>query len=334
MAIGIGRRHFISALSGAALALPLAARAQQGDRVRRIAVLLGAADDSAARARIAAFLQALQELGWTDRHNVRIDYRWGAGDPNRIQAQAVELVALKPDVILVQSERAVTAVQQETRSIPVVFIGLSDPVGRGIVQSVARPGGNITGFTIFDFEFSVIGKHLEVLKQIAPSVARVVLLYNPANSAAPGWISSLETIAPSFSVRPAAATVHDAAEIEQVIEAFAKEPNGGLLLPPDATTAVYRELIITLAARLRLPAVYSDRVYVGSGGLISYGPDRIDQFRRAAAYIDRILKGEKPADLPVQAPTKYELVINQKTAKALGLTVPPSLLATADEVIE
>jgi putative tryptophan/tyrosine transport system substrate-binding protein len=334
------RRDFIGLVGGAATApsmsWPFLARAQQAvDGVPRVGILMGGAEsDPAGQARVAAFFDELRALGKAKAGNPRIEIRWGGADIIRVRAEAAELVRSKPDVILAQSERAVTALQEETRTIPIVFIGLSDPVGRGVVQSVAKPGGNFTGFTIFDFDFSVMGKLLQMLKQAAPGLARVGLMYNPVNSAAAGWIRTLGAIAPSFSVSRVDVPVHDATEIESAIAAFAIEPNGGLLLPGDTTTAVYRQLIADLAAKNRLSSISGDRIYAMSGCLMSYGPDRLDMFRRAAAYVDRILKGEKPSDLPVQAPTKFELVINLKTAKALDLDIPPGLLTIADEVIE
>jgi putative ABC transport system substrate-binding protein len=332
MASQIERRKFLARLGGAAAAWPLAARAQQADRVRRIGVLMGVANDAEGEARVAAFRQGLQQLGWVEGRNVLVEYRWGGGDPARLKIQAAEVAAMMPDVILAGGTTALVPMQQATRSIPIVFVGSADPVGRGFVASRPRPGGNMTGFTIF--EVSLVGKMLEALKQIAPVTARAVLIYSPTNSNAADYWRSLETVAPTFAVKPVAAPVRDADEIERACAALAGERNGGLLVPPDAITTARRELIIALAARYRLPAVYPFRFFVTSGGLMSYGPDTLDPYRRAAGYVDRILKGEKPADLPVQAPTKFELVINLKTAKALGLEVPPTLLARADEVIE
>jgi putative tryptophan/tyrosine transport system substrate-binding protein len=328
------RRQFI-ALLGATAARPLAVQAQQPEQVRRIAVLMSSgATDPLTQARLTAFKQVLQTLGWVEGRNLRIEARYGAGDIYRIRLQAAELVSLKPDVIRAISERAVNAVLGETRTIPTVFIGLSDPVGQGIVTRVARPGGSITGFVQFDFEFLVVGKFLEALKDVAPRLDRVLLLYNPANSAAADWIRTLENVAPSLSVKPVASAVHNAAEIERAIEAFGGHENGGLILPPDSTTNIHRDLIVTVAARHKLPLVASDPSFVSNGGLMCYGPDRIEIHRQAAGHVNRILMGENPSDLPVQAPTKYELVINLKVAKALGLTVPPQLLARAAEVIE
>ena len=329
---GMKRREFITLLGGTVAAWPLMARAQPADRVRRIGVLMGVANDAEGEARVAAFRQGLQQLGWVEGRNVLVEYQWGGGDPARLKIQAAEVAAMMPDVILAGGTAALVPMQQETRSIPIVFVGSADPVGRGFVASRPRPGGNMTGFTIF--EVSLVGKMLEALKQVAPGTARVVLIYSPTNSNAADYWRSLETVAPTLAVKPVAAPVRDADEIERACAALAGERNGGLLVPPDAITTARRELIIALAARYRLPAVYPFRFFVTSGGLMSYGPDTLDPYRRAAGYVDRILKGEKPADLPVQAPTKYETVINLKTAKALGLTVPPTLLARADEVIE
>jgi len=332
MAINIERRKFIAALGGSAFAWPLAARAQQADRVRRVGVLMNlAADDPEGQARIAAFLQGLQELGWTEGRNVRIDYRWHADDADRYRTYAAELVALAPDVILASSSASTAALQQATRTVPIVFAIVVDPVGAGYVASLARPGGNVTGFTLF--EYSLSGKWLELLKEIAPNLMRIAILRDPAIASGIGQFAVIQAMAPpSFELSPI--DVRDAGEIERGVAAFARRSNGGLIVTASTGAVAHRELIIMLAARHRLPAVYFFRYYVTSGGLISYGPDPTDPFRRAAGYVDRILKGEKAADLPVQAPTKYELAINLKTAKALGLTVPPSLLSRADDVIE
>ena len=324
------RREFIS-LVGGAVAIPLAAQAQP-DRLPRIALFMGIADDAEGRRRATAFRQALQQLGWKEGSNVRIDERWGVADTEVIRATAIELLQLRPDVIVVQGARAVPILQQATKTIPIVFVSISDPVGRGIVTSMARPGGNITGFQLF--EFPVVGKLLETLKQIAPNVTRVALLINPDNPAADFFVRSFEAAAPSLALEPVITRVQNSGDIVGAIERFADKPAGGLLLPPDDTTIVHRKLVVTLAARYKLPAIYSFRIFVADGGLMSYAVDVVDLFRRSAAYVDRILKGEKPGDLPVQAPTKFELTINLKTAKALGLTVPPTLLARADEVIE
>jgi putative ABC transport system substrate-binding protein len=321
------RREFITLLGGAG-AWPLVARAQQ--RMKRIGVLMVLpADDPETQARLAAFAQGLQQLGWTVGQNVRVDYRWGRTETLR---NASELVALGPDVILAHSSSAVTAVLQTTRAVPIVFTVVADPVGGGYVESLAHPGGNVTGFT--NFEYAISGKWLELLKEVAPSVRRVAVLRESAISAGPAQFSAIQTVAPSFGVELRPVDVSDAAQIERAITAFARELNGGLIVTGSSAAAFHRELIVGLAARHRLPAVYNGRYYVAGGGLISYGPDYVDQFRRAAGYVDRILKGERPADMPVQAPTKYELVINMKTVRALGMTVPNAVLARADEVIE
>ena len=327
------RREFITLLGGAAAAWPLAARAQQAERMRRIGVLMtAAADDPEVQARVAAFLQGLAQLGWTVGRNVRIDIRWAAGNADDIRRHAAELVALAPDVILAHGASTVGPLLQATRTVPIVFPIAGDPVGAGFVDSLARPGGNATGF--MTFEYSMGGKWLELLKQIAPGVTRAAVLRDPSQGAGTGQFAAIQAVAPSLGVEVNPVNVRDAGEIERAIAAFARSPNGGLIVTASAVASVHRDLIVTLAARHKLPAVYFERSFVAAGGLISYGPDFIDQYRRAAGYVDRILKGEKPADLPVQAPTKYELVINLKTAKALGLDVPPTLLARADEVIE
>ena len=327
------RREFITLLGGAAVSWPLAARAQQGERMRRIGVLMNlGSDDAEGQARNAAFLQGLQELGWTVGRNVRIEYRWGAGDAELFRRHGLELVALAPDVILAGGGAVVPSMLQATRTVPIVFTGTPDPVGAGFVESLARPGGNATGFT--SFEYGISGKWLELLKEIAPHVTRAAVIRDPAIAAGLGLWGAVQTAAPSFGIEVNPVNVRDASEIKRAITAFAREPNSGLIITGSTLAGVHRDLIVTLAARHRLPAVYFARYFVGGGGLISYGADVNDQLRRAAAYVDRILKGEKPADLPVQAPTKYELVINLKTAKALGLEVPPKLLALADEVIE
>jgi putative ABC transport system substrate-binding protein len=327
------RREFITLLGGAgAAAWPLAARAQ-AERVRRIGVLLGlAANDPEGQARFEAFLQALQQLGWTDGRNIQILRRFTNGDADRARAYATELAGLAPDLVLTSGASTVGKMLQATRTVPVVFVGAADPVGAGFVNSLAQPGGNVTGFT--SYEYSMSGKWLELLKEIAPAVKRVAVLRDPAVSAGTGQFGSIQTAAPSFGVELSPINVHDAAEIERAVTAFARSGDGGLIVTTSAAVLAHRNLIIALAARNNLPAVYYARFYVTSGGLTSYGPDYRDQYRRAAAYVDRILKGEKPGDLPVQAPTKYELVINLKTAKALGLDVPATLLARADEVIE
>ena len=326
------RRDFITLLGGAA-AWPLAASAQQAKRMRRIGLLMPFAEsDSDAQANITAFRQALEMLGWKDSGNVRIDYRWGGGETERIRAYASELVRLQPDVILVSSPLVLQPLLQETRSIPIVFTQITDPVGSGFVASLAHPGGNVTGFAIA--EFSMYGKSLEMLKEVAPHVARVAVLLNPEQAPQAGMWRAIEAAAPSLRVQVTAADVRDSADIKRAIDAFASESNGGLIVLPNVPTIVHRKVIIALAAQHRLPAVYTFRQFVTDGGLISYGPHRVDQYRQAAGYVDRILRGEKPADLPVQQPTKFELAINLKTAKALGLDVSPAFLARADEVIE
>jgi putative ABC transport system substrate-binding protein len=325
------RRRGFLALLGSAAAWPLAAQAQ--DRVRRIGVLMNlAADDPEGQARIAAFHQGLQEWGWTIGRNVRIDVRWETGDADRIRRYAAELVALAPDVILTSASAAMAAVQQTSRTVPIVFVNIIDPVGAGYVASLARPGGNATGFT--PFEYGLSGKWLELLKQIAPGVTRAAVLRDPAVGSGIGQFAIIQAVAPSFGVELRPIDVRDPEEIEHAVVAFARLPSSGLIIVGAPSVVVYRHLIITLAARHRLPAVYPFAYFTRNGGLISYGPDTVDPYRLAAGYVDRILKGEKPADLPVQAPTKYELVINLKTAKTLGLEVPPTLLARADEVIE
>jgi len=327
------RRDFITLLGGATIAWPLAARAQQPERMRRVGVLMNlGSDDAEAQARNAAFLQSLQELGWTVGRNVRIEYRWGAGDAELFRRHASELVALAPDVILAGGGAVVPSLLQATRTVPIVFTGTPDPVGAGFVESLARPGGNATGFTIY--EYGISGKWLELLKEIAPHVTRAAVIRDPAIAAGLGSWGAIQSVAPSLGVELRPLGVRDAGEIERVVTAFARSSNGGLIVTGSALAIVHRELIATLAARHRLPAVYPLRLFVTVGGLISYGPDSIDPYRLAAGYVDRILKGEKAADLPVQAPTKYELVINLTTAKALGLEVPATLIARADEVIE
>jgi putative ABC transport system substrate-binding protein len=329
----IGRRKFLATLGGAAVAWPLAARAQQGERMRRIGVLMNlAADDPEAQTRLAAFHQGLQEAGWAVGRNLRVDIRWGAGDADRFRRYAPELVALTPDVILAASGTTVPWLLQATRSVPIVFAQVPDPVGAGFVASLAHPGGNITGF--MNFDYSIGGKFLELLREIAPRVTRAAVLRDSGDPAGIGQWGAIQTAAPSFGVELRPVDVRDAEEIERGLTNFARQANSGLIITGSAPAAVHRDLIIKLAARHQLPAVYPFRFYEISGGLISYGADPVDQYRRAAGYVDRILKGEKPADLPVQAPTRYELVINLKTAKALGLEVPTTLLARADEVIE
>ena len=328
----IRRRDFITLLGGAA-AWPLAARAQQGDRVRRIGVLMAAtADDPESLARVGAFLQGLQELGWTDGRNVRIEYRWGSGNAERIRKSAVELVASEPDVILATGTSAMGPLQQATHTIPIVFVNVSDPVSSGFVASLARPGGNATGFSAVEYSFG--GKWLELLKQISPRVTRAAVVRDPSTPSGSGQLGAIQAVGPFVGVGVSAIDARNADEIERAVTAFARDPNGGLIVPSSAPTIVHREVIITLAAKHRLPAIYQYRFFAADGGLASYGPDSIDSFRQAAGYVDRILKGEKPADLPVQAPTKYELVVNLKTAKALGLDIPATIYARADEVIE
>jgi putative ABC transport system substrate-binding protein len=326
------RREFITLFGGAA-AWPLSAHAQQPERMRRIGVLTGSAsDDTDVQARIAAFLQGLAQLGWTDGQNLRIDTRWSGANAADIRKHAMELAALAPEVILATGSANLGPLLQATRTIPIVFAIVPDPVGSGFVDSLARPGGNATGF--MQFEYNLCAKWVELLKEIAPGVTRAAVLRDAAQASGIGQFAVIQSVAPSVGVDVTPVNVRDATEIERAITAFARSGNGGLILTASALAASHRDLIITLAARHKLPAVYISRFFVTSGGLISYGADFIDQFRRAATYVDRILKGEKPADLPVQAPTKYELVINLRTAKALGLEVPPMLLARADEVIE
>jgi putative ABC transport system substrate-binding protein len=325
------RREFIT-LVGTAAAWPLAARAQQNDRMRRIGVLHGgAADDPGIKLRIAGFLRGLQEAGWTDGGNLRIDYRWSGGNPDDIRKNAAELAALAPDAILVTGA-AMEPMLHATRTVPIVFVIAVDPVGSGYVDSLSRPGGNVTGF--MHFEYSLSGKWLELLREIAPNVTRAAVLRDATDPGGVGQFAVIQSVAPALRLDVSPVNSRDAGEIERAITAFARSPNGGLISTAGVQTAVHRNLIITLAARHKLPAVYSNHGFTTDGGLISYGTDFVDQYRRAAGYVDRILKGEKPADLPVQAPTRYELVINLKTANALGLTVPQSLLARADEVIE
>jgi putative tryptophan/tyrosine transport system substrate-binding protein len=328
----MNKREFITLLGGPAI-WPLAARAQQSERKRRVGILMGlSADDAEVQDRIAAFVQGLQQLGWTDGRNLQIDSRRGAGDTDLTRRYAAELVAFAPDVILASGGTVVGALLQATRTVPIVFTQTPDPVAAGFVASLARPGGNATGFTTS--EYGISGKWLELLKEIAPGVTRVAVLRDPTIPAGIGQFASIQSVAQSFGVELSSVDMRDASEIERDVTGFARGSNSGLIVTSSGLAAVHRELIITLAARYRLPAVYSYRYFVTDGGLTSYGPDPIDQYRRAAGYVDRILKGEKPTDLPVQAPVKYELVINLKTARALGLDVPPILLATADEVIE
>jgi putative ABC transport system substrate-binding protein len=327
------RREFITLLSSAAAAWPLAARAQQAKAMRRIGVLTNLTEhDPEERRRVASFTQALQKLGWQDGHNVQIDYRTTGGDAERTRRYAAELVALAPDAILAVGAATTAALQQATRTVPVVFVLLPDPVGAGVVESLSRPSGNATGFT--PYEYGISGKWLELLKEIAPRVTQAAVLRDAATSSGPAQFAAIQAVAPSLGVEVSPIGVREAGEIERSISAFARSPMRGLIVTGSALTAVHHDLIVTLAARHKLPAVYFQRFFVTAGGLISYRDDYVDQFRRAAGYVDRILKGEKPADLPVQAPTKYELVINLKTAKALGLELSPMLLARADEAIE
>ena len=327
------RRDFIKAIVGSAAAWPLAARAQQRERMRRVGVLMHlAADDPEGQSRVAAFLQGLQEAGWAVGRNVNIDVRWAAGEADRFRRYAMEIVALTPDVILTSAPPSIRAMQQATRTLPIVFVLVPDAVGTGIVDSLSRPGGNTTGFTSTELGMPV--KWLELLKDIAPKMTRAAVLRDAADATAIGQFGAVKGASPSFGVEISSIGVAIAEELERGITAFAREPNGGLIVLPVPTTVVHRTLIIKLAAQHRLPAVYNSRYWIAEGGLVSYGPDVLDQYRRTAGYVDRILRGTKPADLPVQAPTKYELVINLKTAKALGLDLPATVLARADEVIE
>jgi putative ABC transport system substrate-binding protein len=329
----VRRRDFITLVGGAAAGWPLAARAQQAERMRRIGVLMNAAaDDPEGQARIAAFHQGLQELGWTLGRNARIDARWGAVDADSSRRYAAELVGLAPDVILASASPAIAALQQTTRTIPIVFTSVADPVGAGFVETLAHPGGNITGFSLFEYTLS--GKWLELLKEIAPGVTRALVLRDATVGSGVGQYAIIQAVAPSLQVELRPIDERDPGEIERAIVTFAQSPNGGLIIAGSPAGLVHRNLIITLADHHQLPAVYPLPYFARSGGLIAYGPDTVSPYRRAAGYVDRILKGEKPADLPVQAPTKYELIINLKTAKALGLSVPQSLLSRADEVIE
>jgi ABC-type uncharacterized transport system substrate-binding protein len=328
----VKRRDFIGLLGGAAAAWPLAARAQSKD-MRRVAALMPyTANDPQAQNRNAAFLQGLQQLGWTVGQNVQIDYRWSEGNEDDTRKYAAELVALAPDVIFTSGSAAIGPLRRATRTVPIVFVLVPDPVGAGFVDSLARPGGNITGFT--QFEYGIGAKWLEVLKEIAPNTTRAAVIRDAAITAGIGQWGAIQSVSPSVAIEVSPVNLVDAGEIDRGLTAFARSPNGGVIVTGSALAVVHRDLIIALTARLRLPAVYYDRYFAAAGGLISYGSNNVEQYRLAAAYVDRILKGEKPADLPVQAATKYELVINLKTAKALGLEVPPSLLARADEVIE
>jgi len=327
------RRDFIKVIAGSTATWPLAAVAQQSEKVRRIGVLMAiTADDVEAQARIAAFVSGLQQLGWTVGKNVRVDYRLAGIDADTLRKYASELVALAPDLILAQSSPSIAALLQATRTVPIVFTLVADPVGAGYVDSLAHPGGNATGFTVFDY--SIGGKWLELLKEIAPRVTRVAVLRELAVAAGPAQFSAAQTVAPSLGMELRPIDPRDVGEIERAITDFARGSNGGLLVTGSSSATLHRNLIVALAAQHRLPAVYFTRYFITAGGLISYGTDYVDQFRQAAGYVDRILKGEKPGDLPVQAPTKYELVVNLKTAKELGLTIPPAVLGRADAVIE
>ena len=332
----IRRRAFITLLGRAAVAWPVAARAQQGDRVRLLVAMMGgrnADTDPEGRAWFVAFRQALQELGWVEGRNFRSDYRWPAGDLDRMRAIAKEFVDLKPDVIFAGNTPSVEALLSETHTIPIVFANLADPVGTGLIESLARPGGNATGFA--GYEYSLGGKWLEMLKEIAPRMSRVAVIRDPAVAGGSGGFAAIQTVAPSFGVELTPIGVRTADEIERSIVAFARSGNGGVIVVgPTSSVQPHRNLIIALATQHRLPAIYTNTIWSKAGGLISYGPDNLDQYRRAAGYVDRILRGEKPADLPIQQPTKFELVINLKTAKAMGIELPPTLLARVDEVIE
>jgi putative ABC transport system substrate-binding protein len=326
------RREFIAGL-GSAAAWPLAARGQQADRVQRVGVLMpGNENDPEQRARLSAFTQALADLGWVDGRNMRMDLRWGGGDTNRMRALALELVRLQPDIILPNGTAATAAVRRETQTIPIVFANVGEPVASGLVPRLDRPGGNVTGFAIY--EASLGGKWLELLSEIAPGLKRAAIMFNPDTAPASAYIPSLERAARSLKVVPIIAPVHSDAEIETAIIALGREPGGGLVVMVDGFTVVHRAPIISAAARNNVPAVYHLSIFARDGGLLSYGADPVDIYRRAATYVDRILRGEKPGDLPVQFPTKFEMVVNLKTAKALGLTVPQSILLRADEVIE
>jgi ABC-type uncharacterized transport system substrate-binding protein len=327
------RREVITLLGGAAAAWPLTARAQQGERVRRIGVLMGTAEsDPDQKAQVSAFAQALADHGWRDGRNILLEYRWASGDAAHLREQAAELASLTPDVVLAQGTPATTALRHAAPATAIVFVMVTDPVGSGLVSSLAHPGGRITGFT--NYESTMGGKWLEALREVAPGMNRVAVIHNPDNAAAPGQLRAMEAAAPTLGVRVTAAPVRGAVEIEQAIAAFTPGTNGGLVVLVDFITLTHRDLIVTLAAHHRLPAIFNVSAFVKSGGLASYSVNPTDLFRRAAAYVDRILKGAKPADLPVQQPTKFELIINLKTARALGLEVPPTLLARADEVIE
>ena len=326
------RRELITLLGGAA-AWPVAGRAQQPDRMRRIGVLMGfAEDDPEMKTRLAGFRQSLERLGWSEGRNVRIDYRFAVGSPDRFRAFAKELVALRPDLIFASTTPVAAALQQQSRSIPIVFVNVSDPIGSGLVASLARPGGNLTGLLLY--EEGITGKWLAMLKEIAPQLERAAVIANPKSTPYDYFLRAAEARASALAVKLVPSPAENAADIERVIESLAREPDGGLVLIPDSASIVHRDLVIALAARHRLPAVYPYRFFVTAGGLMSYDTDLLEQYRQASSYVDRILRGAAPADLPVQAPTKYQTVLNLKTAKALGLTVPPGLLVAADEVIE
>jgi putative ABC transport system substrate-binding protein len=327
------RREFITLLGGAAVALPFAAHAQQSDKMRRIGVLVGQAEnDTDAKARLTGFRQGLERLGWSEGRNVSVDYRFAAGRAEHVEVLAKELVALQPDIIIAQGTSVTAALQRESNKIPIVFVTVSDPIGSGFVASLPRPGGNITGLLMY--EAGIVGKWMAMLKEIAPRLARAALVANPKVTTYDYFLRAAEAAAPSLAIEIVPSPIESAADIERVIDSVAQVPNSGLLLPPDTTTITHRDLIVALAVRHRLPAVYSLRVFVTAGGLMSYGTDPVEIFRLAATYADRILRGAKPAELPVQAPIKYETIVNLKTAKALGLDVPPSLIVRADEVIE
>jgi putative ABC transport system substrate-binding protein len=328
------RREFITLLGGAAVAWPLAAHAQQPERIRRIGVLFGGPNDAEFRSKLAAFQQTLQQLGWVEGRNIEFVTRWGSNDAERVLQETRELVRIRPDVILVGPTNALVPLKKETDSIPIVFVQVSDPLGRGIVESLARPTENVTGFS--SLEFSLIGKYLQILKEIAPSTTRIGVMIHISNAVSADWFRMFNTVAPSFAIEPITAPVRDRADIERTIESLARGPNGGLILPGDSyvESPDVRKFIVGLAALHRLPALYTHPGFARDGGLMSYGIVQIDQYRGAASYVNRILKGETPADLPVQQPTKFELIINLRTAKALGLTVPLTLQASADELIE
>jgi putative tryptophan/tyrosine transport system substrate-binding protein len=327
------RREFIAVVGGAAAAWPLAARAQMPERVRLVGVLFGGADDLEGQARVALLRQGFSELGWIEGRNIHLDYRWVSGDAARAKANAAELVSQKPDVIIANTTLSLAAVRNETSTIPIVFVNIGDPIAQGFVSSLAHPGGNITGFT--SFEFGISAKWLELIKEIAPKLGRVAFIFNPeAAPFAEKFVSSIERAAPSFGVDLIVSPTRDAAEIDRALATVSGEPKGGLIVEPDAFTSANRALIISLAARYRSPAIYPYRFYAADGGLLSYGNDINETWRRAPSYVDKILRGASPGDLPIQQPTKFELIINLKTAKALGLTIPPQLLDRADELIE